>query len=225
MRDAGTRSSRLVETAPRMLACLSGYRHRRPTVGQALSRPASDRDRAPAAPRWSGRCCGPRSPSSRPPSTWSTVLDIGGGTGGFAVPLAELGYRRDRHRPEPGRARRAGARAAETGTATASSGVQGDANDVVDVARCRDRSTRWCVTASSRSSMIRADALRADRRGLASRRNRQRAGRQPGRRGVGPGRRGRLADARAAAGSDPHGTAGADRPVAAALHRWPSSRR
>jgi S-adenosylmethionine-dependent methyltransferase len=59
------------------------------------------------------------------------VLDIGGGTGGFAVPLAELGYPVTVVDPSPDALAALQRRAAETGTADLVSGIQGDANDVV----------------------------------------------------------------------------------------------
>ena len=46
--------------------------------------------------------------ASRTSTARADVLDIGGGTGGFAVRVAELGARVDGRRPEPGRAGRAG---------------------------------------------------------------------------------------------------------------------
>jgi S-adenosylmethionine-dependent methyltransferase len=61
------------------------------------------------------------------------VLDIGGGTGGFAVPLAELGYSVTVVDPSPDALAALERRAAETQTAHLVSGVQGDANDVVEL--------------------------------------------------------------------------------------------
>jgi SAM-dependent methyltransferase len=60
------------------------------------------------------------------------VLDIGGGTGGFAVPLAELGYAVTVIDPSPDALFALERRAAETGTDGLVRGVQGDANGVVD---------------------------------------------------------------------------------------------
>jgi S-adenosylmethionine-dependent methyltransferase len=59
------------------------------------------------------------------------VLDIGGGTGGFAVPLAELGYPVTVIDPSPDALAALERRAAETGTSSLVRGVQGDASDVV----------------------------------------------------------------------------------------------
>jgi S-adenosylmethionine-dependent methyltransferase len=59
------------------------------------------------------------------------VVDIGGGTGGFAVPLAELGYSVVVVDPSPDALAALERRAAETGTSALVSGVQGDANDLV----------------------------------------------------------------------------------------------
>lgn len=61
------------------------------------------------------------------------VLDIGGGTGGFAVPLAELGYPVTVVDPSPDALAALERRAAETGTASLVSSIQGDANNVVDL--------------------------------------------------------------------------------------------
>jgi S-adenosylmethionine-dependent methyltransferase len=59
------------------------------------------------------------------------VLDIGGGTGGFAVPLAELGYDVTVVDPSPDALAALERRAAETGTEALVRGVQGDAGGVV----------------------------------------------------------------------------------------------
>lgn len=59
------------------------------------------------------------------------VLDIGGGTGGFAVPLAELGYPVTVVDPSPDALAALERRAAESGTAGLVRGVQGDASDVI----------------------------------------------------------------------------------------------
>ncbi|MBV9486843.1 MAG: methyltransferase [Frankiaceae bacterium] len=61
------------------------------------------------------------------------VLDIGGGTGGFAVPLAELGFSVTVIDPSPDALAALERRAAEAGTATLVTGVQGDADQVVEL--------------------------------------------------------------------------------------------
>jgi S-adenosylmethionine-dependent methyltransferase len=61
------------------------------------------------------------------------VLDIGGGTGEFAVPLAELGYAVTVVDPSPDALAALERRAAETGAGHLVSGVQGDAIGVVDL--------------------------------------------------------------------------------------------
>jgi SAM-dependent methyltransferase len=62
-----------------------------------------------------------------------TVLDLGGGTGGFAVPLAELGHSVTVVDPSPDSLAALERRAAETSTAHLVRGVQGDATDVVEL--------------------------------------------------------------------------------------------
>jgi 2-polyprenyl-3-methyl-5-hydroxy-6-metoxy-1,4-benzoquinol methylase len=61
------------------------------------------------------------------------VLDIGGGTGGFAVPLAELGYRVTVVDPSPDSLAALERRAAEAGVAPLVAGIQGDAVGVVEL--------------------------------------------------------------------------------------------
>jgi S-adenosylmethionine-dependent methyltransferase len=58
------------------------------------------------------------------------VLDIGGGTGGFAVPLAELGYDVTVVDPSPDALAALERRAAETGVSALVRGQQGDAGDL-----------------------------------------------------------------------------------------------
>jgi S-adenosylmethionine-dependent methyltransferase len=61
------------------------------------------------------------------------ILDLGGGTGGFAVPFAELGHRVTVVDPTLDSLAALERRAAETGTAHLVRGVQGDATDVVEL--------------------------------------------------------------------------------------------
>ncbi|HTW20721.1 MAG TPA: methyltransferase domain-containing protein [Mycobacteriales bacterium] len=61
------------------------------------------------------------------------VLDIGGGSGGFAVPLAELGHPVVVVDPSPNALATLARRAAETGTAHLIEGIQGDAHTVVEL--------------------------------------------------------------------------------------------
>jgi SAM-dependent methyltransferase len=61
------------------------------------------------------------------------VLDIGGGSGGFAVPLAELGYPVTVVDPSPNALATLERRVAETGTGELVRGVQGDAHDVMEI--------------------------------------------------------------------------------------------
>jgi SAM-dependent methyltransferase len=62
------------------------------------------------------------------------VLDAGGGTGGFAVPLAELGHRVTVVDPSPDSLAALERRAAEAGVAPSIRAVQGDAAGLLDVA-------------------------------------------------------------------------------------------
>ena len=58
------------------------------------------------------------------------VLDIGGGTGGFAVPLAELGHRVTVVDPSPDALASLDRRARESGVADRVTGLQGDLGDL-----------------------------------------------------------------------------------------------
>jgi len=62
-----------------------------------------------------------------------SVLDAGGGTGGFAVPLAELGHRVVVVDPSPDSLAALERRAAESGTSGQIRAVQGDAAGLADV--------------------------------------------------------------------------------------------
>ena len=62
-----------------------------------------------------------------------TVLDAGGGTGGFSVPLAALGHRVTVVDPSPDSLAALERRAAEEGADGAITGVQGDLDSLLDV--------------------------------------------------------------------------------------------
>jgi len=62
------------------------------------------------------------------------VLDVGGGTGGFAVPLARAGHRVTVVDPSPDALAALGRRVAEAGVAEAVRAVQGDADNIAAVA-------------------------------------------------------------------------------------------
>jgi S-adenosylmethionine-dependent methyltransferase len=61
------------------------------------------------------------------------IVDVGGGTGGFAVPLAELGHRVQVIDPSPDALASLDRRARERGVADLVSGQQGDLADLVDL--------------------------------------------------------------------------------------------
>lgn len=61
------------------------------------------------------------------------VVDLGGGTGGFAVPLARLGHRVTVVDPSPDALAALGRRAAEAGVAERIDGRQGDAGMLADI--------------------------------------------------------------------------------------------
>ncbi len=62
------------------------------------------------------------------------VLDVGGGTGGFAVPLAQAGHRVTVLDPSPDALAALGRRVAEAGVAAQIRAVQGDADNIAAVA-------------------------------------------------------------------------------------------
>lgn len=66
-------------------------------------------------------------------SSESAIIDIGGGTGGFAVRLAELGHQVRVIDPSPDALAAADRRAAERGVAHLVRGVQGDLADLADL--------------------------------------------------------------------------------------------
>jgi SAM-dependent methyltransferase len=61
------------------------------------------------------------------------VVDAGGGTGGFAVPLAELGHRVTVVDPSPDALAALERRAAEAGVTSRVQGIQGDASGLLEV--------------------------------------------------------------------------------------------
>jgi len=67
-------------------------------------------------------------------STPGDVLDIGGGTGGFAVGVAELGHRVSVVDPSPDALAALGRRADERGVADRVTGQQGDLSSLLDIA-------------------------------------------------------------------------------------------
>ena len=67
-------------------------------------------------------------------STPGDVLDIGGGTGGFAVGVAELGHRVAVVDPSPDALAALGRRAQERGVADRVTGQQGDLSSLLDIA-------------------------------------------------------------------------------------------
>ena len=77
------------------------------------------------------------------------VLDLGGGSGGLAVPLAELGHEVTVVDPSPNALAALERRAADFGVADRVTGRQGDADSLSERARA---STSSAATASSRSS-------------------------------------------------------------------------
>lgn len=70
--------------------------------------------------------------TGRPPGR---VVDVGGGTGGFAVPLAQVGHQVTVIDPSPDALAALTRRAAEAGVGPSVSAVQGDADRLADVVR------------------------------------------------------------------------------------------
>jgi S-adenosylmethionine-dependent methyltransferase len=71
--------------------------------------------------------------AGRPPGQPATVVDIGGGTGGFAVRVAELGHRVVVVDPSPDALAILSRRADESGVADLVTGRQGDLDDLPDL--------------------------------------------------------------------------------------------
>lgn len=84
-------------------------------LADALQELLADRSGAPGGP---GGC---------------DVVDLGGGTGGFAVPVAEMGHRVTVVDPSPDALAALGRRASEAGVAARVRAVQGDADTLVEV--------------------------------------------------------------------------------------------
>lgn len=78
------------------------------------------------------------------------IVDLGGGTGGFAVPLAVEGHRVTVVDPSPDALASLERRASDEGVSKLVRGVQGDAAELPGLAGSRAR-TPYCATASSRS--------------------------------------------------------------------------
>ena len=122
-----------------------GARCARPPAGTPKSTAPSNAA-LPCGPPWSGtpcsRCSAHRAAGS---------LDIGGGTGGFAVRLAEQGHRVTVVDPSPDALAALGRRAAESGVADRVTGVQGDLAGLADVVD--RRAPTWC-SATACSSIV-----------------------------------------------------------------------
>ena len=100
-----------------------------------------------------GRACATSSSASRPTlGRPLRVLDLGGGTGGLAVPLAELGHDVTVVDPSPDALASLSRRSAERGVADRVTALQGDADSLADLARRPAASTSSAATAPSRSS-------------------------------------------------------------------------
>lgn len=67
------------------------------------------------------------------PDQQARIVDIGGGTGGFAVPLAQLGHRVEVIDPSPDALAALDRRAREAGVADRITGQQGDLSDMADI--------------------------------------------------------------------------------------------
>jgi len=80
------------------------------------------------------------------------VLDLGGGTGGLAVPLAELGHEVTVVDPSPNALAALEQRAADAGVATRVHGRQGDADSILDLDLDLDLGTTGGVSAGGASA-------------------------------------------------------------------------
>ena len=79
-----------------------------------------------------------------PSGEQARIVDIGGGTGGFAVPLAELGHRVTVVDPSPDALASLDRRARESGVADRVTGVQGDLSTLLDVAEAAQADVVLC---------------------------------------------------------------------------------
>ena len=114
------------------------------------------------------------------------VLDIGGGTGGFAVRVAELGHRVPVVDPSPDALAALDRRARESGVADRVTGLQGDLSTLLDVTGPGQR-RRGALPRRARGRRRPGRRARHDRRGAAPRRRAQPARRPAARRGGRPG--------------------------------------
>ena len=89
-----------------------------------------------------GLCARPRHPTRTRARPAPAVLDLGGGTGGLAVPLAELGHHVTVVDPSPDALASLSRRSAESGVAERITAVQGDADDPCRHPRWRPRRPR-----------------------------------------------------------------------------------
>ncbi len=92
----------------------------------------------PCGPPWCGPRCARCSTSPAARRAQARIVDIGGGTGGFAVPLAELGHRVTVVDPSPDALASLDRRAREAGVADRVTGRQGDLDDLDDAADAPD---------------------------------------------------------------------------------------
>lgn len=82
--------------------------------------------------------------STAPGGAGATVIDIGGGTGGFAVPVAELGHRVTVIDPNPDALATLGRRADESGVADLVTARQGDLDSLPELVEARSVDVVLC---------------------------------------------------------------------------------
>src|SRR5258706_15188171 len=73
-----------------------------------------------------------------------TAVDVGGGTGGFAVPLAQAGHDITVVDPSPDALAALNRRAAEAGVAERIHGIQGDTDSLLDLVGAGDADVVLC---------------------------------------------------------------------------------